>query len=64
MKKTKPIRGGAREGAGRKRMGVELRKCLTVRITPSALDKLENLAKSQGVSKGVFIENLINEKYA
>lgn len=60
MKKTKPIRGGAREGAGRKRMGEELRKCLTVRISPSALEKLENLAKAQGVSKGVYIENLIN----
>jgi predicted HicB family RNase H-like nuclease len=60
MKKTKPIRGGAREGAGRKRMGVELRKCLTVRISPTALEKLENLAKAQGVSKGVYIEDLIN----
>lgn len=60
MEKTKPIRGGAREGAGRKRMSGELRKCLTVRISPSALDKLDNLAKSQGVSKGVYIENLIN----
>lgn len=64
MEKTKPIRGGAREGAGRKRMGDELRKSLTVRISPSALEKLESLAKSQGVSKGVFIENLIKEKYA
>ena len=61
MEKTKPIRGGARDGAGRKRMGGELRKCLTVRISPSALDKLESLAKSQGVSKGVYVENLINK---
>lgn len=59
MEKPKLNHGGAREGAGRKRMGKECRKSLTVRISPEALIRLEERAKAEGVSKGIFIEMLI-----
>lgn len=62
MENTKPTHGGARAGAGRKRMGDECKKSLTVRISPEALGRLEYLAKANGVSKGVYVENLILRK--
>lgn len=62
MGKSKLNHGGAREGAGRKRMGEECRKSLTVRISPEALARLEERAKADGVSKGILIETLIFEK--
>lgn len=62
MGKSKLNHGGVREGAGRKRMGKECRKSLTVRISPEALTRLEERAKADGVSKGIFIETLILEK--
>ena len=61
METQKSTRGGKREGAGRKRMGEELKQNLTVRISPSILQKLEMRAASEGVSKGVYLERLIEK---
>lgn len=62
MEKTKLQRGGARIGAGRKLAGEEKRVTLAIRIEPATLRKLEALAAGAGVSKGQFVEQLVNEK--
>lgn len=62
METAKSNHGGKREGAGRKCMGAEKKASLTVRISPSVIDKLDTLAAAQGVSKGVYLENLINKQ--
>ena len=59
MEKTKLNRGGKREGAGRKRLGEHRRVTLAVRISPKALRIVEEQAQAQGVSKGVFVEEII-----
>lgn len=59
MEKSKFSHGGKREGAGRKKLGRELRQTLAVRISPDALKKLEQMAIERGVSKGIVIEYLI-----
>lgn len=51
--------GGKREGAGRKRIGTEKRRSLTVMIEPSNYDYLAKMAKERGVSKGLMIDYLI-----
>lgn len=61
MDTLKKNHGGKRDGAGRKRMGEELKQNLTVRLAPAVIEKLESLASGAGVSKGVFLEELIKK---
>ena len=63
METTKSKRGGVREGAGRKRMGDELKENLTVRLSPAALQRLEEIATAKGVSKSVCLEEMITQTY-
>ena len=64
MKETKPGRGGRRQGAGRKLIGRECRRSLTIRIEPTVYDILEQIACKQGVSKGVLVEQLIKNAFS
>lgn len=49
-------RGGAREGAGRKRQGEEVRRTtVSFSCTKSEKERLEKLAKDSGLSKSQYI---------
>ncbi|MDE6477362.1 MAG: hypothetical protein K2L48_04220 [Mycoplasmoidaceae bacterium] len=54
----KKQRGGARQGAGRKKIGEEQRShTITCRITPKAMAALETMSKAKGLSKNSFIND-------
>lgn len=54
--------GGARPGAGRKRLGEEKRTVtMSVRVTPEQRDKIREAAEKAGKSiTQLFIDNTIN----
>ena len=58
MEIEKKGRGGARAGAGRKKIGEQQRNhTITCRITPKAMAALEAMAAAKGVSKNSFIND-------
>ena len=57
MEITKNTHGGAREGAGRKKVG----DAVLAKISAGALLKLKSLAKSRGMVVGTYIEQLIKD---
>jgi predicted HicB family RNase H-like nuclease len=56
--------GGARKGAGRKPKGRDRRKTLSVRIEPQTLKLLSLIAKKQGKSMGVVIDETIGRLHS
>ena len=52
------MRGGRREGAGRKKRDVPLRK-VTVSIEPELADKLKAISKREGKSQAALISDWI-----
>lgn len=54
----KNTHGGARKGAGRKKVGDAV---LYAKLTENSLAKLKSLAKAKGVSVSAYIEQLISE---
>lgn len=58
METEKKGRGGARVGAGRKKIGEEQRNhTITCRITAKAMEALEAAAAAKGVTKNSFIND-------
>lgn len=52
-------RGGKREGAGRPAKPDERRVLISVRVLPSTLTALRQMAAESGTSVGIVIDNLI-----
>lgn len=62
MEKEEKKWGGAREGAGRKRMPIEQKRVnLTLKIKPDAAQYLRNKAKEKNISIGKLIETMVQE---
>lgn len=54
--------GGAREGAGRKRMPVEQKRVnLTLKIKPDVANYLRSKAKEQNISIGKVVEHMVDK---
>lgn len=51
--------GGARKGAGRKRLTDEPLRTLSVRVTNEFYETIDSLAKEKKLSKGQTIMNLL-----
>lgn len=54
-------RGGARHGAGRKRIDDDVRATLSMRVLPTTKEKLACRAKECGLSIGLYIDRLMSE---
>lgn len=53
-----PVRGGRRDGSGRKRLGSEKRVTLNARVDPATLSELQRRAHDEGKSVGAVIDDL------
>ena len=42
-------------------MGADCRQPLAVRVAPETLEKLELMAKEQGISKGLIIDQIVTK---
>ena len=60
MEKTKPSRGGRREGAGRPRCMTE-KQNIVVWFLPETYEKLGRYAKVHGMTRTAVLEKLVKE---
>lgn len=51
------MRGGKREGAGRKSEGRTAQ--LNIRVTPAYAERIKQVAKDKGISQGQLIEEML-----
>ena len=61
MEPIKKQRGGSRAGAGRKRIGMECRQPLAVRVDPETVVQLDRLTAAWGVGRGQALDRIIKE---
>ncbi|MDR2439238.1 MAG: ribbon-helix-helix domain-containing protein [Planctomycetaceae bacterium] len=59
VSKNKKQWGGSRPNSGRKLLGPEAKKTMSMVIQPTLLDKIDLLARQYGQSRSVVIEHLL-----
>lgn len=53
--------GGNRPGSGRKTIGAEPRKSISLRLDTEVIDAIERLAEESGLSKGQIVDTAVEK---